>query len=106
MPVTTDTPNVNASTTPSRLTSPARVAYGTNTLGAASGTTAGSSTSQAAASSPTAPPAADRRAQAQAHNMLGVLARNAREPQPALVHLERSLALAQELRDEPPPART
>ena len=45
--------------------------------------------------------AADRRAQAQAHNMLGVLARNAREPQAALAHLERSLALAQELRDEP-----
>jgi tetratricopeptide (TPR) repeat protein len=45
--------------------------------------------------------AADRRAQAQAHNMLGVLARNAGEPQPALVQLERSLALAEELRDEP-----
>ena len=45
--------------------------------------------------------AADLRAQAQAHNMLGVLARNAGEPQPALVQLERSLALARELRDDP-----
>ena len=45
--------------------------------------------------------AADLRAQAQAHNMLGVLARNAGEPQPALVQLERSLALGRELNDEP-----
>jgi DNA-binding SARP family transcriptional activator len=45
--------------------------------------------------------AADRRAQAQAHNMLGVLARNAGEPQSALVQLERSLALARELHDDP-----
>ena len=45
--------------------------------------------------------AADLRAQAQAHNMLGVLARNAGESQPALVQLERSLALARELRDDP-----
>ena len=33
--------------------------------------------------------------------MLGVLARNAGESQPALVQLERSLALARELRDDP-----
>ena len=45
--------------------------------------------------------AADLRAQAQAHNMLGVLARNAGEPQSALVELERSVALAQELGDDP-----
>ena len=45
--------------------------------------------------------AADLRAQAQAHNMLGVLSRNAGEPQPALVELERSLALAREMRDDP-----
>ena len=47
--------------------------------------------------------AADRRAQAQAHNMLGVLARNAGEPQAALAHLERSLALARELARRPGP---
>ena len=45
--------------------------------------------------------AADLRAQAQAHNMLGVLARNEDQSQPALVQLERSLALARELRDDP-----
>ena len=39
--------------------------------------------------------------QAQAHNMLGVLARNAGEPQPARAELERSLALAEELGDDP-----
>jgi tetratricopeptide (TPR) repeat protein len=45
--------------------------------------------------------AADLRAQAQAHNMLGVLARNAGQSQPALEQLERSLALARVLRDDP-----
>jgi predicted ATPase len=45
--------------------------------------------------------AGDLRAEAQAHNLLGVLARNAGEPQPALAQLERSLALARELRDHP-----
>jgi DNA-binding SARP family transcriptional activator/predicted ATPase len=45
--------------------------------------------------------AADLRAQAQAHNMLGVLARNAGQSQPALERLERSLALARELRNDP-----
>lgn len=43
----------------------------------------------------------DRRAQAQAHNLLGVLARSASEPQVALEHLHRSLELAQELDDVP-----
>jgi tetratricopeptide (TPR) repeat protein len=45
--------------------------------------------------------AGDQPAQAQALNMLGVLARNAGEPESALVQLERSLALARELGDEP-----
>jgi DNA-binding SARP family transcriptional activator/predicted ATPase len=45
--------------------------------------------------------AADRRAEAQAHNMLGVLARNAGEQEAALAQLERSLALARELGDDP-----
>jgi tetratricopeptide (TPR) repeat protein len=43
--------------------------------------------------------AGDRRAQAQAHNMLGVLARHAGELDTALTELERSLALADELGD-------
>ena len=43
--------------------------------------------------------ASDRRAQAQAHNMLGVLARGARRFGPAREELERSLALADELGD-------
>jgi predicted ATPase len=45
--------------------------------------------------------APDRRAQAQAHNMLGVLARHAGEQELARAHLERSLALARELADDP-----
>jgi DNA-binding SARP family transcriptional activator/predicted ATPase len=45
--------------------------------------------------------AADRRAEAQAHNLLGVLARNAGDPDSALVQLERSFAMAQELGDDP-----
>jgi DNA-binding SARP family transcriptional activator/predicted ATPase len=44
--------------------------------------------------------ASDHRAQAQAHNMLGVLSRNAGEQDSALVQLERSLALARELGDD------
>jgi DNA-binding SARP family transcriptional activator len=43
--------------------------------------------------------ASDRRAQAQAHNMLGVLARGERRFGPAREELERSLALADELGD-------
>lgn len=43
--------------------------------------------------------AGDRRAQAQAHNLLGVLARSAAEPEVALEHLQRSLDLARELDD-------
>jgi predicted ATPase len=43
----------------------------------------------------------DLRAQAQAHNMLGVLARNSGGAQTALAELERSLALARELHDDP-----
>ncbi len=43
----------------------------------------------------------DVRAQAQAHNMLGVLARSAGRLEPARVELERSLALARELADDP-----
>ena len=45
--------------------------------------------------------AADRRAQAQAHNMLGVLARNEGEPERALEQLELSLELARKLDDAP-----
>ena len=45
--------------------------------------------------------AGDRRAQAQAHNMLGVFARNGGDPESALVHLKCSLDLARELGDEP-----
>ena len=45
--------------------------------------------------------AGDHRAQAQAHNMLGVLARNAGDPPTALAQLERSLAMAAEFRDDP-----
>jgi DNA-binding SARP family transcriptional activator/NTP pyrophosphatase (non-canonical NTP hydrolase) len=44
--------------------------------------------------------AGDQRAQAQAQNMLGVLAREAGEHRPAVAALERSLALAEELGDE------
>jgi tetratricopeptide (TPR) repeat protein len=43
--------------------------------------------------------AADRRAQAQAHNLLGVLARGAGELEPARAQLQRSLLLAEELGD-------
>jgi DNA-binding SARP family transcriptional activator len=43
--------------------------------------------------------AADARAQAQAHNMLGVLARHEGDPGAALEHLERSLERARELGD-------
>jgi tetratricopeptide (TPR) repeat protein len=43
--------------------------------------------------------ASDRRAQAQAHNMLGVLARHRGERKLAVEHLERSLELARELGD-------
>jgi tetratricopeptide (TPR) repeat protein len=43
--------------------------------------------------------AADRRAQAQAHNLLGVLARGAGELEAARAQLERSLLLAEELDD-------
>ena len=50
--------------------------------------------------------AADLRAQAQAHNMLGVLARNHSEPEAALDQLERSLELARELDDAPAQAGT
>ncbi len=45
--------------------------------------------------------ASDRRAEAQAHNMLGVLARTEGEADAALEHLERSLVLARELDDAP-----
>lgn len=45
--------------------------------------------------------AGERRARAQAHNMLGVLARGAGEPQAALEQLLRSLELARELEDAP-----
>jgi len=45
--------------------------------------------------------AADRRAEAQAHNMLGVLARNQGEAEIALEQLERSLELGRELDDAP-----
>jgi DNA-binding SARP family transcriptional activator len=48
--------------------------------------------------------AADEQAQAQAHNLLGVLARGARRPAVARTELERSLALAERLDD--PAART
>ena len=43
--------------------------------------------------------AADRRAQAQAHNVLGVLARGAGNLDAAVTHLERSLGLASDLGD-------
>jgi DNA-binding SARP family transcriptional activator len=45
--------------------------------------------------------ASDRRAQAQAHNMLGVLTRSEGECEPAVEHLELSLELARELGDAP-----
>ncbi|MGA8255950.1 MAG: AAA family ATPase [Nocardioides sp.] len=45
--------------------------------------------------------ASDSRAEAQAHNMLGVLARSDGAPQLALVHLERSLEIARRLDDWP-----
>ena len=45
--------------------------------------------------------AADLRAQAQAHNMLGVLARNRGEAETAVERLERSLELGRELGDAP-----
>ena len=45
--------------------------------------------------------AADLRAQAQAHNMLGVLARNRGEAETAVERLERSLELGRELDDAP-----
>jgi tetratricopeptide (TPR) repeat protein len=45
--------------------------------------------------------AGDLRARAQAHNMLGMLARNAGEPESALAQLERSLELARKLGDDP-----
>jgi DNA-binding SARP family transcriptional activator/predicted ATPase len=45
--------------------------------------------------------AADLRAQAQAHNMLGVLARNQGEAETAIEQLERSLELGRELDDAP-----
>jgi DNA-binding SARP family transcriptional activator len=44
--------------------------------------------------------AGDRRAEAQAYNMLGVLARGAGDVGGSVAHLERSLELARELRDE------
>ena len=43
----------------------------------------------------------DLRGRAQAHNMIGMLARDAGEPELALEQLERSLELAQELEDNP-----
>ncbi len=45
--------------------------------------------------------AGDRRGEAQAHNVLGVLARSDGELDAASAHLERSLELARELGDEP-----
>jgi DNA-binding SARP family transcriptional activator/predicted ATPase len=43
----------------------------------------------------------DLRARAQAHNIIGMLARDGGEPELALEHLERSLELARELGDNP-----